>query len=48
MELNTQAQQREAVVQGRSLSPYRIRYDNLPMIVYADNYTRIEYIGCRA
>jgi proteasome lid subunit RPN8/RPN11 len=26
MELNTQAQQREAVVQGRSLSPYRLRY----------------------
>ncbi|MDR1480987.1 MAG: hypothetical protein LBJ00_18845 [Planctomycetaceae bacterium] len=24
--LNTQAQQREAVVQGRSLSPYRLRY----------------------
>ncbi|MDR1478349.1 MAG: hypothetical protein LBJ00_05350 [Planctomycetaceae bacterium] len=23
---NTQAQQREAVVQGRSLSPYRLRY----------------------
>ncbi|MDR1141062.1 MAG: hypothetical protein LBL62_05160 [Planctomycetaceae bacterium] len=26
--LNTQAQQREAVVQGRSLSPYRLRYNN--------------------
>ncbi|MDR1479866.1 MAG: hypothetical protein LBJ00_13110 [Planctomycetaceae bacterium] len=26
MDLNTQAQQREAVVQGRSLSPYRLRY----------------------
>ncbi|MDR1480356.1 MAG: hypothetical protein LBJ00_15580 [Planctomycetaceae bacterium] len=26
MKLNTQAQQREAVVQGRSLSPYRLRY----------------------
>ncbi|MDR1477914.1 MAG: hypothetical protein LBJ00_03125 [Planctomycetaceae bacterium] len=25
--LNTQAQQREAVVQGRSLSPYRLRYN---------------------
>ncbi|MDR1141535.1 MAG: hypothetical protein LBL62_07570 [Planctomycetaceae bacterium] len=24
--LDTQAQQREAVVQGRSLSPYRLRY----------------------
>ncbi|MDR1478117.1 MAG: hypothetical protein LBJ00_04170 [Planctomycetaceae bacterium] len=24
--LNTQAQQREAVAQGRSLSPYRLRY----------------------
>jgi hypothetical protein len=24
--LNTQAQQREAVVQGRSLSPYRLQY----------------------
>jgi hypothetical protein len=24
--LNTAAQQREAVVQGRSLSPYRLRY----------------------
>ncbi|MDR1477800.1 MAG: hypothetical protein LBJ00_02545 [Planctomycetaceae bacterium] len=30
--LNTQAQQREAVVQGRSLSPYRLRYiDYLPI-----------------
>ncbi|MDR1479292.1 MAG: hypothetical protein LBJ00_10150 [Planctomycetaceae bacterium] len=28
--LNTQAQQREAVVQGRSLSPYRLRYNNNP------------------
>jgi hypothetical protein len=26
LKLNTQAQQREAVVQGRSLSPYRLRY----------------------
>ncbi|MDR1479566.1 MAG: hypothetical protein LBJ00_11560 [Planctomycetaceae bacterium] len=25
---NTQAQQREAVAQGRSLSPYRLRYNN--------------------
>jgi hypothetical protein len=25
LKLNTQAQQREAVVQGRSLSPYRLR-----------------------
>ncbi|MDR1479950.1 MAG: hypothetical protein LBJ00_13530 [Planctomycetaceae bacterium] len=24
--LNTETQQREAVVQGRSLSPYRLRY----------------------
>ncbi|MDR1480455.1 MAG: hypothetical protein LBJ00_16090 [Planctomycetaceae bacterium] len=30
--LNTQAQQREAVVQGRSLSPYRLRYSNKNMI----------------
>ncbi|MDR1479833.1 MAG: hypothetical protein LBJ00_12945 [Planctomycetaceae bacterium] len=28
LKLNTQAQQREAVVQGRSLSPYRRRYSN--------------------
>ncbi|MDR1477854.1 MAG: hypothetical protein LBJ00_02820 [Planctomycetaceae bacterium] len=28
LKLNTQAQQREAVVQGRSLSPYQLRYDN--------------------
>ncbi|MDR1290863.1 MAG: hypothetical protein LBK06_06650 [Planctomycetaceae bacterium] len=27
--LNTQAQQRGAVVQGRSLSPYRLRYNYL-------------------
>ncbi|MDR1479210.1 MAG: hypothetical protein LBJ00_09735 [Planctomycetaceae bacterium] len=27
LKLNTQAQQREAVVQGRSLSPYRLRYN---------------------
>ncbi|MDR1480665.1 MAG: hypothetical protein LBJ00_17190 [Planctomycetaceae bacterium] len=26
LKLNAQAQQREAVVQGRSLSPYRLRY----------------------
>ncbi|MDR1478283.1 MAG: hypothetical protein LBJ00_05010 [Planctomycetaceae bacterium] len=26
MELNTQSQQREAVVQGRNLSPHRLRY----------------------
>ncbi|MDR1480265.1 MAG: hypothetical protein LBJ00_15115 [Planctomycetaceae bacterium] len=26
LKLNTQAQQREAVVRGRSLSPYRLRY----------------------
>ncbi|MDR1480310.1 MAG: hypothetical protein LBJ00_15350 [Planctomycetaceae bacterium] len=26
LKLNTQAQQREAVVQGQSLSPYRLRY----------------------
>ncbi|MDR1291068.1 MAG: hypothetical protein LBK06_07705 [Planctomycetaceae bacterium] len=26
--LNTQAQQRGAVVQGRSLPPYRLRYKN--------------------
>ncbi|MDR1289677.1 MAG: hypothetical protein LBK06_00600 [Planctomycetaceae bacterium] len=26
--LNTQAQQRGAIVQGRSLSPYRLRYKN--------------------
>ncbi|MDR1477609.1 MAG: hypothetical protein LBJ00_01570 [Planctomycetaceae bacterium] len=25
---NTQAQQREAIAQGRSLSPYRLRYTN--------------------
>ncbi|MDR1479948.1 MAG: hypothetical protein LBJ00_13520 [Planctomycetaceae bacterium] len=28
MELVTRAQQREAVFQGRSLSPYRLRYRN--------------------
>ncbi|MDR1291364.1 MAG: hypothetical protein LBK06_09185 [Planctomycetaceae bacterium] len=27
--LNTAAQQREAVVQGRSLLPYRLRYTDL-------------------
>ncbi|MDR1290580.1 MAG: hypothetical protein LBK06_05205 [Planctomycetaceae bacterium] len=27
--LNTAAQQREAIVQGRSLSPYRLRYKKL-------------------
>ncbi|MDR1289920.1 MAG: hypothetical protein LBK06_01820 [Planctomycetaceae bacterium] len=27
--LNTQSQQRGAVVQGRSLSPYRLRYNGL-------------------
>ncbi|MDR1480451.1 MAG: hypothetical protein LBJ00_16070 [Planctomycetaceae bacterium] len=27
LKLNTQAQQREAVAQGRSLSPYRLRYN---------------------
>ncbi|MDR1478215.1 MAG: hypothetical protein LBJ00_04670 [Planctomycetaceae bacterium] len=26
LKLNTQTQQREAVAQGRSLSPYRLRY----------------------
>ncbi|MDR1480742.1 MAG: hypothetical protein LBJ00_17595 [Planctomycetaceae bacterium] len=26
LKLNTQTQQREAVVQGRSLSPYRLQY----------------------
>ncbi|MDR1477380.1 MAG: hypothetical protein LBJ00_00380 [Planctomycetaceae bacterium] len=26
LKLGTQSQQREAVVQGRSLSPYRLRY----------------------
>ncbi|MDR1480846.1 MAG: hypothetical protein LBJ00_18125 [Planctomycetaceae bacterium] len=26
LKLNTQTQQREAVVRGRSLSPYRLRY----------------------
>ncbi|MDR1477345.1 MAG: hypothetical protein LBJ00_00205 [Planctomycetaceae bacterium] len=30
LKLNTQAQQREAVVQGRSLSPYRLRYTRCP------------------
>ncbi|MDR1478426.1 MAG: hypothetical protein LBJ00_05735 [Planctomycetaceae bacterium] len=30
--LNTQAQQREAVVQGRSLSPYRLRC--IPKLAY--------------
>ncbi|MDR1477627.1 MAG: hypothetical protein LBJ00_01660 [Planctomycetaceae bacterium] len=29
LKLDTQAQQREAVVQGRSLSPYRLRYTRL-------------------
>ncbi|MDR1480166.1 MAG: hypothetical protein LBJ00_14615 [Planctomycetaceae bacterium] len=27
LKLDTQAQQRESVVQGRSLSPYRLRYN---------------------
>ncbi|MDR1477776.1 MAG: hypothetical protein LBJ00_02415 [Planctomycetaceae bacterium] len=33
MELNTQAQQREAVVQGRSLSPYRLRYNQIKKVL---------------
>ncbi|MDR1479330.1 MAG: hypothetical protein LBJ00_10350 [Planctomycetaceae bacterium] len=32
--LNTRAQQREAVVQGRSLSPYRPRYNNVTVNLY--------------
>ncbi|MDR1053125.1 MAG: hypothetical protein LBL39_03025, partial [Planctomycetaceae bacterium] len=32
--LDTQAQQREAVVQGRSLSPYRLRYSKIFVTVH--------------
>ncbi|MDR1479958.1 MAG: hypothetical protein LBJ00_13570 [Planctomycetaceae bacterium] len=32
LKLDTQAQQREAVVQGRSLSPYRLRYNILKLL----------------
>ncbi|MDR1479881.1 MAG: hypothetical protein LBJ00_13185 [Planctomycetaceae bacterium] len=31
LKLNARAQQREAVVQGRSLSPYRLRYTDFDM-----------------
>ncbi|MDR1477583.1 MAG: xylulokinase [Planctomycetaceae bacterium] len=31
LKLNTQAQQREAVVQGRSLSPYQLRYNGIQL-----------------
>ncbi|MDR1480385.1 MAG: hypothetical protein LBJ00_15725 [Planctomycetaceae bacterium] len=37
-ELNTQAQQREAVVQGRSLSPYWLRYKNRLNLKLLENY----------
>ncbi|MDR1480175.1 MAG: hypothetical protein LBJ00_14665 [Planctomycetaceae bacterium] len=57
MELNTQAQQREAVVQGRSLSPYRLRY-NVPNPVWVKTYCphllryifiaeTMEYVGAK-
>ncbi|MDR1291316.1 MAG: hypothetical protein LBK06_08945 [Planctomycetaceae bacterium] len=38
--LNTVAQQREAVVQGRSLLPYRLRYQmvNFSLTIAADSF----------
>ncbi|MDR1478952.1 MAG: hypothetical protein LBJ00_08415 [Planctomycetaceae bacterium] len=36
LKLDTQAQQREAVVQGRSLSPYRLRYNADSLKIIAD------------
>ncbi|MDR1290987.1 MAG: hypothetical protein LBK06_07295 [Planctomycetaceae bacterium] len=41
--LNTVAQQREAVVQGRSLSPYRLRYNFL--IIVSINNGREKRVG---
>ncbi|MDR1480341.1 MAG: hypothetical protein LBJ00_15505 [Planctomycetaceae bacterium] len=38
MELNTQAQQREAVAQWRSLSPYRLRYNNVKRLFKGEAY----------
>ncbi|MDR1290591.1 MAG: hypothetical protein LBK06_05260 [Planctomycetaceae bacterium] len=44
--LNTVAQQREAVVQGRSLLPYRLRYNHVlfvlhsPMFLTKPNFKR--------
>ncbi|MDR1290705.1 MAG: hypothetical protein LBK06_05855 [Planctomycetaceae bacterium] len=32
--LNTAAQQREAIVQGRSLLPYRLRYKNFRVLFF--------------
>ncbi|MDR1480130.1 MAG: hypothetical protein LBJ00_14435 [Planctomycetaceae bacterium] len=40
LKLNTQAQQREAIVQGRSLSPYRLRYNEVGV------FLTICYCGC--
>ncbi|MDR1478548.1 MAG: hypothetical protein LBJ00_06365 [Planctomycetaceae bacterium] len=37
LKLNTQAQQREAVVQGRSLSPYRLRYKSVLTTISTKN-----------
>ncbi|MDR1479864.1 MAG: hypothetical protein LBJ00_13100 [Planctomycetaceae bacterium] len=34
MELNTVARQREAIVQGRSLSPYRLRYNKKSYTIF--------------
>ncbi|MDR1477999.1 MAG: hypothetical protein LBJ00_03570 [Planctomycetaceae bacterium] len=45
LKLNTQAQQREAVVQGRSLSPYRLRYKIL--IIELDKLLKIHYVHIR-
>jgi hypothetical protein len=46
--LDTQAQQRGAVVQGRSLSPYRLRYKQ-PLCAFAAfvviSLAYIEYFG---
>ncbi|MDR1289580.1 MAG: hypothetical protein LBK06_00115 [Planctomycetaceae bacterium] len=40
--LNTVAQQREAVAQGRSLSPYRLRYIEIENILFSFfNFNRL-------
>ncbi|MDR1479441.1 MAG: hypothetical protein LBJ00_10935 [Planctomycetaceae bacterium] len=41
--LNTQAQQREVVVQGRSLSPYRLWYKVFP-VPHAPNVLYVPFV----
>ncbi|MDR1479123.1 MAG: hypothetical protein LBJ00_09285 [Planctomycetaceae bacterium] len=45
-ELNTQAQQREAVVQGRSLSHYRLRYNRLWIFLFFPDWIFSWFIIC--